>query len=331
MKMYGKQVLVTGGAGFIGSNLVRALLAKNNSVLVVDNFSVGSINNLKDVKANKNLKVINADILHKRTMESLTKGIDVIFHLAVVCLRVSFKDPFLVNEVNSTGTLSMLWAAHKANVKKFVYCSSSEVYGTAVTAPMSEMHPLRPTTIYGASKLQGEIYTKCFNDNFGLPTVIVRPFNTYGYHEHVSGPYGEVIPRFVIRIKNNLSPIIFGDGKQTRDFTFVTDTVVGMIMAAENDRLNGDVVNIARGHEVTINDVAKTIIKQLNNEVKITYVSPRPSDVRRHFDDITKAKKILNFMPKISIEEGLEMYLAYLENEKIDFKTALKPVPERNW
>ena len=193
MKMYGKQVLVTGGAGFIGSNLVRALLAKNNSVLVVDNFSVGSINNLKDVKANKNLKVINADILHKRTMESLTKGIDVIFHLAVVCLRVSFKDPFLVNEVNSTGTLSMLWAAHKANVKKFVYCSSSEVYGTAVTAPMSEMHPLRPTTIYGASKLQGEIYTKCFNDNFGLPTVIVRPFNTYGYHEHVSGPYGEVI------------------------------------------------------------------------------------------------------------------------------------------
>ncbi|OGH21852.1 MAG: hypothetical protein A3F31_05055 [Candidatus Levybacteria bacterium RIFCSPHIGHO2_12_FULL_38_12] len=329
--MYGKQVLVTGGAGFIGSNLVRALLAKNNSVLVVDNFSVGSINNLKDVKANKNLKVINADILHKRTMESLTKGIDVIFHLAVVCLRVSFKDPFLVNEVNSTGTLSMLWAAHKANVKKFVYCSSSEVYGTAVTAPMSEMHPLRPTTIYGASKLQGEIYTKCFNDNFGLPTVIVRPFNTYGYHEHVSGPYGEVIPRFVIRIKNNLSPIIFGDGKQTRDFTFVTDTVVGMIMAAENDRLNGDVVNIARGHEVTINDVAKTIIKQLNNEVKITYVSPRPSDVRRHFADITKAKKILNFMPKISIEEGLEMYLAYLENEKIDFKTALKPVPERNW
>ncbi|MDO8657387.1 MAG: GDP-mannose 4,6-dehydratase, partial [Candidatus Levybacteria bacterium] len=304
---------------------------KNNYVVVVDNFSQGSMNNLKEIKANKNLRIIDADILDMPKMLQVTKNIDIIFHLATQCLRVSLKNPFLVNEVNTTGTLNVLWAAHKNKIKKFLYCSSSEVYGSALSAPMKEDHPLNPTTVYGASKLQGEIYAKCFNDNFGLPTIIARPFNTYGFNEHFVGPYGEVIPRFIARIKNNLPPIIYGPGTQTRDFTFVSDTVNGLILAASSDRLNGQAINIAYGKEITINKIAKIIIELLNSKIRVKYQPSRPKDVKRHYADISKAKKILNFKPEIDIGKGIKMYLEYLNTTGINFKTILKKIPERNW
>lgn len=331
MNIQDRRIIVTGGAGFIGSNLVKSLISKNNHVIVIDNFSQGSINNLKEIKASKNLKIVNADILDESRMLQLTKNIDIIFHLAVQCLRVSLGNPFLVNEVNTTGTLNMLWVGYRNKVKKFLYCSSSEVYGTALSVPMNENHPLNPTTVYGASKLQGEIYAKCFNDNFGLPTVVVRPFNTYGYNEHFAGPYGEVIPRFIARVKNNLQPIIYGSGAQTRDFTFVSDTVDGLILAAGSEKLDGQVINIAYGEEVSINEIAKIIIELLGSKVSITYQPSRPKDVRRHYADISKAKKILKFHPKVNIKQGIKEYLEYLNTTGIDFKTVLKQIPERNW
>lgn len=331
MKIQNKRILITGGAGFIGSNLTKSLILKNNHVVVVDNFSQGSLRKLKEIKGNKNLKIVKADILDMSRMLRITKGIDIIFHLAVQCLRISLKDPFLVNDVNTTGTLNMLWVGHKNKVKKFLYCSSSEVYGTALKAPMDESHPLKPTTVYGASKLQGEIYAKCFNDNYGLPTVIVRPFNTYGYNGHFAGPYGEVIPRFIARIKNGLPPIIFGDGMQTRDFTFISDTVVGLILAAESEKLNGQAINIAYGKEININKIAEILIELLKSKVKIIYDSPRPKDVKRHYANISKAKRILNFHPEISIKEGIKKYLKYLDSNGTNFKAVLKQIPERNW
>lgn len=330
MKIQNKRIVITGGAGFIGSNLAKSLVLRNK-VIIVDNFSQGSRNNLKEIKANTNLKIVKADILDASKMIELTKNTDIIFHLAVQCLRVSLENPFLVNEVNATGTLNMLWAGYKNNVKKFLYCSSSEVYGTAINVPMNENHPLNPTTVYGASKLQGEIYAKCFNDNFGLPTVIVRPFNTYGYNEHFEGIYGEVIPRFIVRVKNNLSPIVFGSGTQTRDFTFVSDTVNGIILAASSERLNGQTINIAYGKEVSINKIAKIIIESLNSKTHVAFQSMRPKDVKRHYADISKAKKILHFQPKIDIKKGIKMYLEYLENTGVNFKAILNKIPERNW
>lgn len=331
MKIQNKRILITGGAGFIGSNLVKSLILKNNHVIVVDNFSQGSLRNLKEIKGNKNLKIVKADILDMSRMLRITKDIDIIFHLAVQCLRISLKDPFLVNDVNTTGTLNMLWAGHKNKVKKFLYCSSSEVYGTALKAPMDENHPLKPTTAYGASKLQGEIYAKCFNDNYGLPTVIVRPFNTYGYNGHFAGPYGEVIPRFIARIKNGLPPIIFGDGAQTRDFTFVSDTVTGIILAAGCDELNGQAINIAYGKEISINKIAGILIELLKSKAGIIHLSSRPKDVRRHYADISKAKRILSFYPEVNIKKGVKKYIEYLDSSGVDFKAVLKQIPERNW
>lgn len=331
MKIRNKKIIVTGGAGFIGSNLVKSLVELENQVIVIDNFSQGKKENLKDVQNNKNLKIVKADILDFEKMFILARNVDIIFHLAVQCLRVSFKDPIYVHNVNATGTLNLLSAAHKSKVRKFIYCSSSEVYGTAQYSPMDENHPLLPTTVYGTSKLVGELYTRCFNDNFGLKTVIVRPFNTYGYNSHFIGPYGEVIPRFVIRVKNNLSPIIYGDGLQTRDFTFVTDTVLGIILAAENDDLVGQTVNIAFGKEVTIKRIAEIVIKFLNKKIDIKYEPYRPNDVRRHYADIKKAKKSLAFQPEISIEKGIAKYIEFLENRNVNFKEILKFIPDINW
>lgn len=321
------KAIITGGAGFIGSNLSVFLLNKGWSVVVIDNFSTGKRENLP---RNKNLKIIKADIFDEREMKKLIKKADVVFHLAVQCVRKSIKDPWLVHDVNSTGTLSVLDAAFSNKISKFVYVSSSEAYGSAETAPMSEEHPMKPTTIYGASKLTGELYCQAYFKTYNYSTVIVRPFNTYGYNEHFEGPYGEVIPRFVVRVLNRLPLQIFGDGKQTRDFTFVTDTVSGIYSVFKKGKL-GEVYNIARGREVSISDLAKIILKICQTDVPVEYLDPRPADVMRHFADNRKAQKDLNFKAEINIEEGVKKYLDWFKKFMPDPKEALKFYQEKNW
>ncbi len=326
-----KTVAVTGGAGFIGSNLTEAL-AKRHRVIVIDNFSSGSRKNLAGVRNLRNVRIENADVRNKKHMEEITRGVHTVYHLAVVCVRKSFEHPFLVHDVNATGTLIVALASAKNHVSKFVYVSSSEVYGTAQKSPMVENHALNPTTIYGASKLAGEEYCKSVSKQFGLPVTIVRPFNTYGYHEQFRSMYGEVIPRFTIRLLNNLPPIIFGDGKQTRDFTFVTDTVAGIIQAEQSDNMMGETVNIAYGEEVSIRKLATILARLLGKDIKPTNGQKRPNDVRRHWADITKAKKILQYGPKISIEDGLRLYLDwFVHTYKPPYGRLLKHITERNW
>lgn len=331
MKLEGKKIIVVGGAGFIGSNLTKIFVEAGYQITVIDNFSQGKRENLSSILNKSNLKVAKADILDLSAMMKLTENADIIFHLAVQGLRKSLKDPIYVHEVNTTGTLNLLWAAHTNKVKRFVYCSSSEVYGTATRVPMDESHPKKPTTVYGASKLVGEVYTECFYNNFGLETVIIRPFNTYGYNSQTSGPYGEVIPRFVVQVKSGISPIIYGDGSQTRDFTFVEDTVRGIILAGTEDKLVGQVVNIARGQEASIKHLAEVIIRLLGSNLEIEYQPGRPHDVLRHFADISKAKKLLDFNPTIDIEDGIKRYIRYLEDKNTDFTKLLSEIPKRNW
>lgn len=320
-----QNILVTGGAGFIGSNLVDELMKNpENQVIVVDDLSTGTEENINHHLQNPNFKFIRADVRNYHKMESICKNVELIYHLAVQCVRMSIFNPDYVHEVNATGTLNMLKAAYKNNVGKFVYISSSEIYGTAKTVPMNEEHPTEPTTVYGASKLVGEHYTRAFTNTYGLNTVIVRPFNTYGPREHFEGPYGEVIPKFSIRIKNGKPPLIFGSGNQTRDFTHVSDTVEGIMLAGNSENLNGETINIARGEEISINAIAKYVLENFDSILTPEYCPPRPADVMRHYADISRARKLLNFQPRIGIKEGIKLYLEWLEKQNIDFSKETK-------
>jgi UDP-glucose 4-epimerase len=327
------RILVTGGAGFIGSNLVDALAAKQtDEIIVADDFSSGTRENLALHVSNPCVRVVELDIRDKQRVREIMRGVNRVYHLAVQCIRLSLRDPYVVHDVNATGTLHLLTAALDENVERFVYCSSSEVYGTALHAPMNEEHPLVPTTPYGASKLAGEAYARSFFITYGLPVTVVRPFNTYGPREHFEGPYGEVIPKFVVRALNNAPLVIFGDGTQTRDFTEVSDTVRGLLAASEADELVGEVVNIARGQEVNINDLAHVVLEALpQSSSKIEYQAPRPGDVRRHFADRTKARRVLGFDPRVEIHQGVQRYVDWLMRNEFDPRAMLQQEKLRNW
>ncbi len=331
MKIESKKILITGGAGFIGSHLVDAL-SKSNCVIILDNFSSGKKENIEHHQENSDVEIITGDIRDKSLLYKITKDIDIIYHLAVQCLRVSIKDPEINHEVNATGTLNLCMAALKNSVKRFVYISSSEVYGTALKIPMPEDHPCEPMTVYGASKLAGEAYALAYHRTYGLNSIVVRPFNTYGPRAHFEGAYGEVIPKFVPRVLSNMPPIIFGNGSQTRDFTYVSDTVRGIIMASECDKMIGRVVNIANGSETSINKLAKIIIQKLNKKnLKPLYEKNRPGDVMRHFADISKAKKLFNYTPQVNIGKGIELYIDWFKSMDYNLSEIIKQDVVFNW
>ncbi len=338
MQLNGKKVLVTGGAGFIGSNLVDGLIEQGNKVVVLDDLSSGKESNIKQALDTGNCRFIKGSITENDAVKEALKDIDVVIHMAVQCLRLSFDKPFLVHEVNATGTLNVLKLAQDMSearqkpLDRFVYVSSSEVYGTAITAPMAENHPLCPTTVYGASKLAGELYTDAFGKTYGMPVLVVRPFNTYGYREHHEGVHGEVIPRFLVRMLNNLAPVIYGDGSQTRDFTFVPDTVQGIIAATCAENLVGKAVNVARGQEVTIRKIAEMMIDILGkNDMKVVFEKERPADVSRHYADISLIKEMTGFEPKTSIEDGLKAYISWFQAQNYDLSGLLKDCALTNW
>jgi len=332
MKLTSKKIVVTGGAGFIGSHLVDAL-AEEHDVVVLDNLSSGKLENLSRAVATRRVSIHFWDLRQKEGLAELLEGAGLVFHLATQCLRLSISsDASLVHEVNTTGTLNLLKACLNACIDKFIYVSSSEVYGTAKTVPMTEEHPLDPTTIYGASKLTGEIYTRVYHQMYGLPAVIVRPFNTYGPRAHFEGYSGEVIPKFVVRVSGGKPPVIFGSGKQTRDFTYVSDVVQGIMLAAKSLPV-GQVVNVACGREVSVQEIANSVIGRAEaNFLRPVYSAERPGDVMRHFADTRLAKSALGFHPQISFQNGLTLYMDWFQREfaqKIEQCVAAEV--ERNW
>lgn len=239
-----RRALVTGGAGFIGSHLVDRLVGDGWQVTVLDDLSSGERENLEEARASGALSFVEGSILDPAACRAAAAGCERVFHLAVQCVRRSIGDPLHNHEVNATGTLNVLEAARAAGVGRFVYCSSSEVYGNASDGLLSEDAVIcEPMTVYGGAKLAGELYAKAYLRTYGLSTVIVRPFNAYGPREHDQGDLAEVIPRFVIRVLNGLPPIIFGAGENGRDFTYVTEVARGLALAADCDALVGRVVN----------------------------------------------------------------------------------------
>ena len=304
--MKDKKIVVTGGAGFIGSELVHQLISLGASVVAIDNLVNGRPENIRGVPRDR-FQLVVADIRDHKRIAGLMQGIDIVFHLACLGVRHSIHSPQENHDVNATATLNLLSVARAAEVKRFVHVSSSEVYGTAIRVPMSEEHTTFPTTVYGASKLAGECYARAFYLTYEYPTVVVRPFNTYGQNCHHEGDSGEVIPKFLLRCMAGHPMVVFGDGTQTRDFTHVNDTARGIIMAGFADDAIGQTINIGSGHEITINDLAREVMATVGRpDAAVVHDVPRPGDTMRLYADIMKAGRLLGFKPKITLHEGLK-------------------------
>lgn len=331
MRIEGRTVLLTGGAGFIGSNVADALLERGARVRVLDDLSTGHRANLTEA-LERGAELIVGDVGDRETARSAAEECDVVLHLAVGNLRESLQDPWSSHDRNAGATLALCEAVKDLGLERFVYCSSSEAYGSAEITPMTEDHPTRPTTVYGASKLAGEWYALSYRATHGLPVTVVRPFNTYGYREHVLGTSGEVIPKMTLRALAGESPVIFGDGEQTRDFTFVTDTAAGLLAATECDELVGGIVNIAYGREVSVNRIAELVCAAAGTGVEPVHRDARPADVRRHYADVSRARSVLGWQAEVPIEDGIERYVRWFaDRHGHELRSMLEHEQERNW
>lgn len=324
-------ILVTGGAGFIGSHLVDELLSKNYNVKVLDNLSNGSLTNLKDALKSNNFTFIEGDILDKTSCEKSLKGIDIVFHLACLGVRHSLHSPYENQRVNAEGTFNILQAALNNKIGKFFYISSSEVYGKVKIFPITEEAIPEPTTIYAASKLAGEVYSKAFYESFGLDVTILRLFNNYGPRAHHEGDAGELIPRTIVNTLYNQPPVIFGNGKFARDFIYVKDTVKILSGFINNDAIIGDTINIGVGIEYSIKDIVNKILQLMNKQnLVVKYFPDRPGDTPRLWVDPIKFNKISDTKPSSSFEEGLKETIHYYKELK-KTKNLIESVKPVNW
>lgn len=330
MDLTAGRVVITGGAGFIGSHVVDHLVGLGADVTVVDDLSVGERDNLAGA-LERGARLVVGDIRDGERMRRELAGATTVLHMACDNLRASLGRPLHTHDVNATGTLVTTLAAVEAGVGRFAYVSSSEAYGSARTIPMGEDHPLEPRTVYGAAKAAGELYAQGCMRTYGLPVVVIRPFNSYGPREHATGTSAEVIPKFATRILAGEPPVIFGDGAQTRDFTWVEETATGIVAAAGSDALVGEAVNIAFGRGVTIREIAERLLDVIGVQgLAVEHDEPRPGDVEHHYADTTKARDLLGFEASVPIEEGLERYVAWLRSER-EQAGAGAGLPVRNW
>jgi UDP-glucose 4-epimerase len=326
------RALVTGGAGFIGSHLVDHLLSAGQTVTVLDDFSTGTRDNLASAQQSGRLRIVEGSVLDRRAIETAMSGCDHVFHLAVQCVRRSLGQPIENHEINATGTLLVLDEARRLRIDRFIYCSSSEVYGNCGDERLSERAShCKPVTVYGAAKLAGEYYTSAYYQTYGLPTVIVRPFNSYGPREHSQGDLAEVIPRFVIRVLNGQPPVIFGNGTNGRDFTYVTETARGIALSAQADALLGRTVNLAYGRMVTIREVAHAVARACGRpDIEPVFVEPRPGDVIALQADTALARELLGFTAEIEFADGLCRYVDWFREHHPD-PAKLLEAEVRNW
>lgn len=296
------KVLVTGGAGFIGSHVVELLVKEGHEVTVFDDLSNGWETNLLSV--HDQIKLVVGDVCDKSQITEAIKGQDFVFHLAAIAsVPFSVKDPLKVHNVNATGTLNVLLAARDSKVKRVIYSSTAAVYGDDPSLPKKETSIIKPLSPYALSKFAAERYAVMFTNLYGLPTTCLRYFNVYGPRQDPKSPYSGVISKFADLIKNNQPPTIFGDGLQTRDFIFVGDVVKANLQAMHAN-VNG-VFNIATGSQISIIDLFNAIKDICKSDISPVMAPAQPGDIKHSVADISAAKKHLNFAPKISLKEGL--------------------------
>lgn len=295
---------MTGGAGFIGSNIVEELVQRGEKVRVIDNFITGKKENLSSLL--DKIELIEGDIRNIKTCRRTVDGVDFVLHQAALpSVPRSIENPALTSEININGTLNLLLASREAKVKKFVFASSSSVYGDDSNLPKKEGIEGNPLSPYALTKVTGEKYCLIFDRIYGLPTVCLRYFNIFGPRQDVFSQYAAAIPNFITKMLKGKRPIIFGDGEQSRDFTFVSNVVDANILAANAESVSGEVINIACGERTTVNTLAEKISIILDADIKPIYDKPRPGDIRHSFADITKANEMIKFEPLVTFSEGL--------------------------
>lgn len=301
-----KKYLVTGGAGFIGSNIVKKLLESGNFVRCVDNYVTGKKENIEEFFGSENFEFIEGDLADLEVAKKSVKGIDFVLHQAAVpSVPRSIEDPIRSNNANITATLNMLIAARDEGVIKFVYASSSSVYGDNPELPKREDFPVRPISPYALTKYAGERYSQIFWGLYGLPTICLRYFNVFGPNQNPDSQYSAVIPKFIKCFLKNESPTIFGDGEQSRDFTFVDNVVEANLLAANAPNGNGEVFNIACGGETSLNQLVSMLRDITGKKIEPKYEAAQKGDVSHSKADISKAEKAFGYAPKIEIKEGI--------------------------
>ena len=304
MKLQFSKILVTGGSGFIGSHIVEKLLSKGFEVTILDNLSSGRWENISHHQNNEMFHFINGDIRDLNVIKQSLKGQEVVFHEAAITdVSFSIENPMITNEINLTGTLNLLKSCLDADVKRFIFASSASVYGDTSAPPLREDMKLNPKSPYAVSKIAADNYVQLFYKLYGLETIILRYFNVYGCGARIDQG---VISVFINRILNNQSPIIYGDGEQTRDFINVEDVADANILSLYAKKGIGEIMNIGAGFPTSINQIVKLLLENMGNKhISPIYTDPRPGDPRHGYYDITKARSLLNFQTKITIKEGI--------------------------
>ncbi len=314
------KMLITGGAGFIGSHLCDKYTKEGHAVLCLDNFMNGNLTNIRHLLGYRNFKLINGDIRNFDLLQKIVPDVDVVFHLAAqIHVDRSIVEPKLTYEVNVLGTQNILEAARMYDVRKVIHVSTSEVYGSAEYSPMDEKHPLNAPHPYGASKIAADRMCYAYIQTYGTNIYIMRPFNIFGPRQKDSG-YGGVISLFTKRVLSGMPPIIYGDGLQTRDYTYIDDIVRAYDSILNYDEPITEPVNFGSGREVRIADLANMIIDLCgrNSDIKPVHVEPRPGEVRRLIADTKKANNLLKWEPKYTLEEGLRKFIDWYKNYKFE-------------
>jgi UDP-glucose 4-epimerase len=299
------KILVTGGAGFIGSHLAEELVKRNHEVRVLDNLSTGKMENLKGIA--KKIEFLEGTITDKPTVDGAVRGCDCVFHeAAMVSVEESIKNPVRTWDINIRGTLLVLGAAYRSGVKRVILASSAAVYGDTLALPKREDGAIAPKSPYGESKHINEMNAEKYHKDYKLQTVCLRYFNVYGPRQPPSSHYSGVISKFLAAALKRAPPLIYGDGEQTRDFVYVKDVVNANMLAMEGKQAAGEIFNVGSGTEVSINQLWKQIAKIAKSKSVPLHEPPRQGDIRRSFASTVKAEKLLGFKPQCSLEEGLK-------------------------
>lgn len=306
--------VITGGAGFIGSHIADALVNLGDEVVILDNLFSGNMANIRQIIDNPLVEFIRGSINERELLQQACKDADGIFHeAAITSVPRSVNDPVASNEVNITGTLNVLMAAHNCGVKKIIYASSSSVYGDTPTLPKREDMIPNPKSPYAITKLTGEYYINIFHELYGIDTVSLRYFNVFGPRQDPQSEYSAVIPKFITKILHHESPVIYGDGTQTRDFTYVKDVVQANIRAM--DSAAQGVFNVAYGSRITLIKLARIIMDALGEDLPLKYESPRSGDIHDSLADISAAQNAFKYAPKYTVTTGLEETIAWYQNQ----------------